>query len=82
MLNQLIDALLALEQAPGAHVWAAVEMLMDTGRRPTGICELGWDCLEHDTDDKYALIYTDFKANKARRRMPITGKTAQMITGQ
>jgi integrase len=71
-----------LEQASGAHVRAAVEMLMDTGRRPTEICELGWDCLEQDTDGKYALIYTDFKANKARRRMPITGKTAQMITGQ
>jgi hypothetical protein len=80
VLNQLIDALLALEQASGPHVWAAVEMLMDTGRRPTEICELGWDCLEHDTDGKYALIYTDFKANKARRRMPTTGKTAQMIT--
>ena len=55
---------------------------MDTGRRPAEICKLGWDCLEQDADGKYALIYTDFKANRAGRRLPITGKTAQVITGQ
>jgi integrase len=82
VLNQLIHALPELEQVSGPHVRAAVELLMDTGRRPTEICKLGYDCLEQDADGKYALIYTDFKANKARRRLPITGKTAQVITGQ
>ena len=80
-VNQLLDALPALEQASGPNVRAAVELLMDTGR-PTEICKLGWDCLEQDADGKYALIYTDSKANKARRRMSITSNTAQMITGQ
>jgi len=55
---------------------------MDTGRRPAEICKLGWDCLGQDADGKHTLIYTDFKANKAGRRLPITGKTAQVITGQ
>ena len=36
---------------------------MDTGRRRTEVCKLGWDCLDQDSDGKYALIYTDFKAN-------------------
>ncbi len=31
---------------------------------------------------KYALIYTDFKANRAGRRLPITGETAKVIIGQ
>jgi integrase len=82
VLNQLIDALPALEQASGPHIRVAVELLMDTGRRPAEICKLGWDCLDQDADGKHALIYTDFKANKAGRRLPITGKTAQVITGQ
>jgi integrase len=82
VLNQLIGALPALEQASGPDVRAAVELLMDTGRRPAEICKLGWDCLDQDADGKHALIYTDFKANKAARRLPVTGKTAQVITGQ
>jgi integrase len=82
VLNQLIGALPALEQASGPDVRAAVELLMDTGRRPAEICKLGWDCLDQDADGKHALIYTDFKANKAGRRLPVTGKTAQVITGQ
>jgi integrase len=82
VLNQLIGALPALEQAAGPGIRAAVELLMDTGRRPAEICKLGWDCLGQDADGKHALIYADFKANKAGRRLPITGKTAQVITGQ
>ena len=82
VLNQLIAALPVLEQSAGAAVRAAVELLMDTGRRPAEICKLGWDCLDQDCDGKYALIYTDFKANRAGRRLPITGETTQVIIGQ
>ncbi len=82
VLNQLIGALAALEQASGPGIRAAVELLMDTGRRPAEICKLGWDCLDQDADGKYALIYTDFKANRAGRRLPITGETAKVVIGQ
>ena len=82
VLSQLIDALPALEQASGPDIRAAVELLMDTGRRPAEICKLGWDCLDQDADGKYALIYTDFKANRAGRRLPITGETANVVISQ
>ena len=82
VLNQLITALPLLEQSASPAFRAAVELLMDTGRRPTEVCKLSWDCLDQDSDGKYALIYTDFKANRAGRRLPITGETAKVITGQ
>jgi integrase len=82
VLNHLISALPVLEEAASPGIRAAVELLMDTGRRPAEICKLGWDCLDQDRDGKYALIYTDFKANRAGRRLPITGDTASVIIGQ
>jgi integrase len=82
VLNQLITALPLLEQSAGPAARAAVELLMDTGRRPTEICKLGLDCLDLDSDGKYALIYTDFKANRAGRRLPIAGETAKVIISQ
>lgn len=82
VLNQLIGALPELEQASGPDIRAAVELLMDTGRRPTEVCKLGWDCLGQDADGKYALIYTDFKANRAGRRLPLTGETAKVVISQ
>jgi site-specific recombinase XerD len=82
VLNQLIGALPVLEQSAGPALRAAVELLMDTGRRPTEVCKLGWDCLDQDSDGKYALIYTDFKANKAGRRLPVTDQTARVVIGQ
>jgi integrase len=82
VLNQLIAALPMLEQSASPAFRAAAGLLMDTGRRPTEICKLGWDCLDQDSDGKYALIYTDFKANRAGRRLPITDETARVIVGQ
>jgi site-specific recombinase XerD len=82
VLNQLIAALALLEQSVGPALRAAVELLMDTGRRPAEVCKLGWDCLGQDADGKYALIYTDFKASRAGRRLPVTGETAKVIAGQ
>ena len=52
---------------------------IDTGRRPTEICKLPWDCVEQDRDGKYALIYTDFKNNRAGRRLAISDATAALI---
>jgi integrase len=82
VLNHLISALPALEDAASPDIRAAVELLMDTGRRPAEVCKLGWDCIDQDSDGKYALIYTDFKANRAGRRLPITDDTASVIIGQ
>ena len=82
VLNQLLTALGILERAAGPSIRVAVELLADTGRRPTEICKLGWDCLDQDTDGKHVLIYTDFKNNRAKRRLPITDTTASLITDQ
>jgi len=82
VLGQLIEALPALEQVSGLNIRAAAGLLMDTGRRPTEICKLGWDCLDQDSDGKHALICTDFKANKAGRRLPVTDETAKVVIGQ
>ncbi len=82
ILNQLITALPSLEESAGPALRAAVELFMDTGRRPAEICQLGWDCLDQDSDGKYALVYTDFKANRQGRRLPVADETAKVITGQ
>jgi integrase len=55
---------------------------MDTGRRPAEICQLGWDCLDQDPDGKYALVYTDFKANRQGRRLPVADEGAAVIADQ
>jgi integrase len=82
VLNQLIAALPSLEHAAGPTIRVAVELLIDTGRRPTEICKLSWGCLHQDADGKYVLVYTDFKNNRADRRLPITDATAKLITAQ
>jgi hypothetical protein len=48
----------------------AVELMMDTGRRPEETCELPWDCLERDKDGKYVLVYDNLKCQRRRRELP------------
>ena len=60
----------------------AVELLMDTGRRPEEICGLTLDCLTRDTQDKPVLVYENVKAHRPGRRLPVTAATAQLIRGQ
>ena len=50
VFNQLVKALPALERTSGPAIRAAIEVLIDTGRRPAEICKLGWDCLGQDAD--------------------------------
>lgn len=57
----------------------AVELLIDTGRRPTEICQLRWDCLKQDSDGQHVLIYDNYKANRRGRRLPISQATADII---
>ena len=79
VLATLLAGLDRLEAAAGRDVRVAVRLLMDTGRRPTEICRLPWDCMDQDRDGKYALIYTDFKNNRVRRRLAISDSTAALI---
>lgn len=60
----------------------AVELLIDTGRRPQEICQLRWDCLKQDSDRQHVLIYDNYKANRHGRRLPISQATAGVITRQ
>ncbi|MDF3313594.1 site-specific integrase [Rhodococcus sp. T2V] len=79
VLTALIAALDRLEAAGGRDIRVAVQLLIDTGRRPAEICNLPWDCLDQDRDGKYALIYTDFKNNRVGRRLPIGDATAELL---
>jgi integrase len=52
VIGQLLDesALALMERLHGPTARAAIELLAATGRRPSEICELSWDCLAYDTD--------------------------------
>jgi integrase len=60
----------------------AIELLIDTGRRPEEICDLSFDCLERDKDSKYVLVYDNIKCQRRRRELPITDTTARTILDQ
>ena len=59
----------------------AVELTIDTGRRPEEICELDFDCLTRD-DGKPVLVYDNHKANRPACRLPIGEQTAEVILAQ
>ena len=71
-----------LDQISSPQVRTAVEIAMDTGRRPEEICTLSYDCLARDTDGAAVLVYDNHKANRLGRRLPISAKTAEAITAQ
>ena len=60
----------------------AVVLAIDTGRRPEEICNLAFDCLARDDDGLPVLVYDNYKANRAARRLPISEQTASVITTQ
>ncbi|MGH9266855.1 MAG: tyrosine-type recombinase/integrase, partial [Acidimicrobiales bacterium] len=59
----------------------AIELAIDTGRRPEEICSLAYDCLARD-DDLPVLVYDNHKANRLGRRLPLAEATAQVIVVQ
>jgi integrase len=61
---------------------SAVELAIDTGRRPEEICDLAFDCLVRDDDELAVLVYDNHKANRPARRLPISEHTAAVITAQ
>ena len=79
ILRQLCDH---LDQISSSQVRTAVQIAMDTGRRPEEICTLSYDCLARDTDGAAVLVYDNHKANRLGRRLPISAHTAEAITAQ
>jgi integrase len=83
VLRQLYENLSALDASTSTrHARPAIELLMDTGRRPEEILRLRYDCLDTAADGKHVLVYAEFKINREGRRLPITDTTANLIRGQ
>jgi integrase len=82
VMRHLCDHLPLLENFGRRELRVAIELLIDTGRRPDEIAKLGWDCLDRDSDGKPVLIYDNHKSARDGRRLPINAATAALIVGQ
>ncbi|MFD3803687.1 tyrosine-type recombinase/integrase [Streptomyces sp. NPDC058619] len=82
VMTQLCQNLDSLEAGGAPEIRVAVELIIDTGRRPDEIGRLRYDCLERDGDGKSVLIYDNHKSARRARRLPISGATAALITTQ
>ena len=72
----------SLDALQPAEVKAAVQIAIDTGRRPEDILGLPADCLARDKDGAAVLVYDNAKACRLGRRLPVSEATAAVITGQ
>ena len=72
----------SLDTLHPAEVRAAVQIAIDTGRRPEDILGLPLDCLARDADGAPVLVYDNAKAHRLGRRLPISEATATVITSQ
>jgi integrase len=79
IMRQLCDHLDLLTSPP---VRTAIEILIDTGRRPEDVVALPLDCLAQDPNGAPVLVYDNHKANRLGRRLPISAATAQAIHAQ
>jgi site-specific recombinase XerD len=83
IMRQLCGHLRELEEVISCReIRVAVELMIDTGRRPAEVCALDWDCLARDADGTPVLVYDNSKAHRQRRRLPVSEHTAALITGQ
>ncbi|WP_329410652.1 site-specific integrase [Nocardia vinacea] len=82
VIRHLCERLDLLETLTSPEIRAAVELLIDTGRRPDEICQLGLDCLDREGQGKPILVYDNLEANRMRRRLPIQEATAAVIERQ
>ncbi len=83
VMRQLCDGLPRVAEITACEeVRVAIELLMDTGRRPEEACDLPWDCLATERDGKYVLVYDNIKCQRRRRELPITDATAELIISQ
>ena len=71
-----------LDTLEPTEVKVATQIGIDTGRRPEDILNLTLDCLDRDKDGGEVLVYDNIKANRLRRRLPISKTTAAVITAQ
>jgi integrase len=71
-----------LDELTSPEMRTAVELAIDTGRRPEEICDLDFDCLTRDDDGQPVLIYDNHKANRPARRLPIGEQTTAVILAQ
>ena len=83
IMRQLCGRLRELEEVISSReTRVAVELMIDTGRRPAEVCALDWDCLARDADGTPVLVYDNSKAHRQRRRLPVSEHTAALITVQ
>ena len=83
IMRQLCEQVPLLERGPsGREIRLAIELLMDTGRRPEEILRLRWDCISRDPDGAAVLVYDNHKRDRRDRRLPISQATAELITAQ
>ena len=71
-----------LDALEPVEVKVAVQLGIDTGRRPEDILALPLDCLHRDGDGAPVLVYDNAKADRLGRRLPISQATAEVIIGQ
>jgi integrase len=71
-----------LDTLQPAEVKTAVQIGIDTGRRPEDILDLPLDCLHRDTGGAVVLVYDNAKAHRVGRRLPISQATAAVIIAQ
>jgi integrase len=71
-----------LDTLEPAEVRAAVQIAIDTGRRPEDITGLPLDCLARDQDGAPVLVYDNIKADRLGRRLPVSQDTADVIIAQ
>ena len=72
----------ALDELPPGEIKTAVQIAMDTGRRPEEIMSLPLDCLTRDASGAPVLIYGNLKRDREGRRLPVSEHTAAVITAQ
>jgi integrase len=82
VMRHLCAHLDGLEETNCVEMRVAVELTIDTGRRPDELCHLDLDCLDRDQDGKPVLVYDNVKAHRQGRRLPIPAATAAVITAQ
>jgi hypothetical protein len=71
-----------LGEVSSPEMHCAIELAIDTGRRPEEICDLPYDCLTRDQDGGAVLVFDNHKANRLGRRLPISDATATVIVAQ
>jgi hypothetical protein len=71
-----------LETLASPAIRTAIEILIDTGRRPDDVVSLPLDCLASEPGGAPVLVYDNHKAHRLGRRLPIPAATAALIRAQ